>query len=280
LFRRLAAASDGASWVDFSNAALGVVRNGTAFHCADELDEQFRSQFLKPTLQGLSAITVVGEISIVDALASLQLVLDRNGLPFFGEHYTREVLDRLEIGCAGSACMLPWAIEARQRCRDACGHWKIPSADNIIAFSSWDISCRDMNFLNAGKIYRADWGATISDGLKDLLRPLQQQVSRSMHPERLALLELLVAILLAFPQADWGIQGNKALSNLTAPPADSSILAACKGEVRTYVSQFPCMSCLVIFCQFRRRCPGVRLEVDFDNAWTSFCGEARCSVRC
>merc|ERR1719401_1547512 len=39
----------------------------------------------------------------------------------------------------------------------------------------------------------------------------------------------------------------------------------CSGTIQMYISHFPCISCIAIFCQFIRFFPGVRLEMDFDD---------------
>ncbi|CAJ1407874.1 unnamed protein product [Effrenium voratum] len=91
----------------------------------------------------------------------------------------------------------------------------------------------------------------------ELLPALRQHLRRDMHPERLALLELLEHL-----RAEEGEDEER-------------LLQRCEGRVQVYVSQYPCVSCLAVFCQFRRRCPNIQLEVAFDNAWTTFCGQPR-----
>ncbi|CAE7402074.1 aidB [Symbiodinium necroappetens] len=151
--------------------------------------------------------------------------------------------------------------------------------DTVVAHVSWDVTCFDHTWRNSGKVYhaasqraqaRGAAPAAVPKTIEDLLAPLRQHLRRDTHPERLALLELMHAMAQA--------EADETLEELS----DQSLrdfLKKCEGAAQVYVSQYPCVSCLAVFCQFKHRCPKIGLEVAFDNAWTSFCGRPRCQVR-
>lgn len=253
-FCRVASAADGATWVDFANMVAAAVRAGGAFPGSEEFESRFRELLLDPVQNALVKLAHEQTLAISEALASLQLVLHANSIPYFGELYTRQVLVDLGFERPGQ-----WATEARSCCLAALGNWRIPSTDNIIAYVSWDVRCEAERFGNPGKIFRASWPDEIMDRAKELLQPLRQHVRRDMHPERVALLELFEQVLCSDP-------GEASLADL-------------QGSVCVYVSQYPCVSCLGVLCQAARRCPGTTFAVDFDNAWTSHCGQPRYSTQ-
>lgn len=268
LFCRFAGStSDGPSWADFANIVFSAVRSAGELAGSNELETIFRRLFLDPVTEGLSRLAAGPALGIPDALASLQIVLDTNGIPYFGEFYTREVLQKLDILAqrSGDGDALPgWALEARRRCLEASsGDWRIPCTDTILAHASWDLQleAKSLSVSSAGRVFRASWTDGIDDHIKELLQPLRQHIKRDMHPERVALLELIDEAARA------GIAGEDSLRAL-------------RGSVRMYVSQYPCVSCLGVFCQLVRRCPCVTLEVDFDSAWSTHFGQPRHESRC
>eukprot|EP00434_Breviolum_minutum_P015762 symbB.v1.2.013887.t1/scaffold997.1/size145858/6 len=162
-----------------------------------------------------------------------------------------------------------WIENARRQCRSEVQVWQIPATDTVVAHVSWDVSCMENTWRNEGRVYyaasqralaaRGVAAPVVPKEVEDLLAPLRQHLRRDSHPERLALLELMASMI----EAD---ESGKDVEVKLLP---------CEGSVRIYVSQYPCVSCLAVFCQFRRWCPNIELEVAFDNAWTSFCGRPR-----
>ncbi|CAE8669265.1 unnamed protein product, partial [Polarella glacialis] len=293
-FCRKAGLRDGASWTDFANVAraehAAFANVGDAsLDTLKEVDTRFRCLMLEPAISCLLRILPASQEHAKDsprvALSDLQLILDdaasgsgSGGLPNLGEHYTREALQRMGLAPAATAdsqgnsnvrpAPAAWVEQARRECRSSAGErWRIPSTDTVLAFVAWDVSSSASSssgrWRNAGRVYRsadAPLGRQGGRGAEELLRPLRQHIRRDAHPERLALLELFEEI------------GGRQEEMRGA-------LAGCRGWVQVYVTQYPCLSCLAVFCQFCRRCPQTQLEVDFDNAWTSLCGKPRYLAR-
>lgn len=254
-FQQFAGSNDGASWVDFANIVRSVVETDGAFEGSKDVDGAFRRLLLEPTLETLTALQSV-QVDRKEVLHRLQEILDINGLPYFGPWYTRDALAKLRIQTpsAGSS----WAKEARGCCFEKAGGWKIPGTDNILCYAAWDVRCRGAQLENPGCTFVSSWSEAISDEIKDMLRPLRQHIKRDMHPERVALLELL-------DNAGKVIEGG----------VGAIKKEGLEGRINIYVSQYPCISCLGIFCQLMRWCPKVELEIDFDNAWATCCGIPR-----
>ncbi|CAE7456727.1 RAP, partial [Symbiodinium sp. CCMP2456] len=296
LFCRKAGLGDGASWTDFANVAKAVSQEGAQAQSdvLKELEVRFRRLHLEKLLEELLHTQQGGE----GALSRVQQVLDDasidtsvfGGVPHLGEQYSKEALQRLGLMAKEptprtnqqpeAAAAARWVDDARRQCRAALGgNWQIPATDTVVAHVSWDVTCFDHTWRNSGKVYhaasqraqaRGAAPAAVPKTIEDLLAPLRQHLRRDTHPERLALLELMHAMAQA--------EADETLEELS----DQSLrdfLKKCEGAVQVYVSQYPCVSCLAVFCQFKHRCPKIGLEVAFDNAWTSFCGRPRCQVR-
>jgi len=84
-------------------------------------------------------------------------------------------------------------------------------------------------------------------GVRLLLPPFAHH-NRAAHAERHALLRLLAELL-----------GAKR-TGASASDADMMVMS---GDVWLFATHTPCISCLAVFCQFRRLLPGVRLHISF-----------------
>lgn len=90
------------------------------------------------------------------------------------------------------------------------------------------------------------WGyAAEKPGVSEWLLPVFVEHDRSSHAERMALLALGETIKAA---------------GMTIHP-DSKI----RGAVCVYASHTPCISCMAVFAQFKRKLPGVQLYFTFDT---------------
>ncbi|CAK9117626.1 unnamed protein product [Durusdinium trenchii] len=280
------AMSEGASWTDFANVAKAVAEETQETQELTELEAHFRALHLEPLFKGLEHLQR-GE---ANALQQLQEVLDEastgasrdgpGGVPHLGEVYSAEALCHLGLNprsaegeppwSPGAQAVPEWIDHARQQCRESNRVWQIPATDSVIAHVCWDVSYMENTWRNTGRVYHAASQRAQARGvvvpnvakhIEELLAPLRQHLRRDSHPERLALLELLSAL-----EVECGEEQEVSLHGR---------LQRCEGHVRIYVSQYPCVSCLAVFCQFRRWCPQIQMEVAFDNAWTSFCGRPR-----
>lgn len=282
-FCRKADHREGASWTDFANAAKAAAEESPDVPDAlKELEARFRRLHMDPLLEGLEKL-LHGD----GALHQLQEVLDEpsfssnvGGIPHLGEFYSAEALKRLGLAAKaeGSKCWFPgaqevpeWIETARRQCRSEVQVWQIPATDTVVAHVTWDVSRMENSWRNEGRVYyaasqraqaRGVAAPVVPKDVEELLAPLRQHLRRDSHPERLALLELMASL-----QENTETQEENAAWLVQ--------LQNCQGSVHVYVSQYPCVSCLAVFCQFRRWCPNIELEVAFDNAWSSFCGAPR-----
>eukprot|EP00811_Abedinium_folium_P033485 NODE_6444_length_1672_cov_2.939806.p1 GENE.NODE_6444_length_1672_cov_2.939806~~NODE_6444_length_1672_cov_2.939806.p1 ORF type:complete len:465 (+),score=154.65 NODE_6444_length_1672_cov_2.939806:113-1396(+) len=261
-FTQVVGIADGSAWSDFANVTAREAEAGNAGPDAPALDVLFRRSVLEPVLGKLLTLRDLSS-DLEASIACVQEAIDAAGAPHFGSLYTREVLSRLRIGAphADEA----WPREARRRARETVGGWQIPNTDSIVAFARWSLRRRGdggRSVEQPGSVFISSWSEDIADPIKELLRPFVQQTRRDMHPERVALLELLSDAVRCLPE-DGG-------------PADyGALLASYEGSVQLYVSHYPCISCLAIFCQFLRRLPGAHLDFDYDDAWQVCCGVSR-----
>eukprot|EP00933_Yihiella_yeosuensis_P022401 TRINITY_DN17644_c0_g1_i1.p1 TRINITY_DN17644_c0_g1~~TRINITY_DN17644_c0_g1_i1.p1 ORF type:complete len:907 (-),score=151.30 TRINITY_DN17644_c0_g1_i1:208-2577(-) len=270
---------------------------GGVFELQEILDEADRAVAVDPSSNS--------EATGSSSSSNVGIASGSGGLPHLGTLYSKEALLRLGLGGslsgfgaegaasvrltkklsgedAGSAEVKAWLQTAQRKCREAeGGRWKIPSTDTVLAYVWWDVQSSNLNqskdsWQNLGKIYRAlragDGLTTSSKAVEELLCPLRQHLRRDGHPERQALVELLSSILGLEEEGD-------DLGREHMEQDSPCILANCKGSVKVYVTQHPCLSCLAVFCQFRRRCPKISLQVEFDSAWATFCGQSRYSSR-
>merc|ERR1712025_945565 len=83
-----------------------------------------------------------------------------------------------------------------------------------------------------GRVYFADDSAEHSILVERMLQPLFLQVPRNGHAERRALIDLLKAIGRSFAYGS------------------SECWSQVLGEVKLYVSHYPCISCLAVIAQF------------------------------
>lgn len=270
VFSRRATLTDGSCWSDFVNVLCSS--GTTSIPGASEVEDRFMRMIFEPILQALEGISGLDghNIPMLDALQELQQTVESIGIPHFGELFSREALNRLE--------MLPkekevpsWVGEARKRSRAAASTWRIPAADTIRAFLAWNVRCHELKLLNEGRVFTGRYsridassnGSTIpkiSPSIEELLRPLKAsrpKLKRDGHPERQGLLVLLSELA----------EGTGLCTE--------EILDASQGIVQIYIGHYPCISCLAVFCQLQRRCPKIQLQVDFDNAWTTFFGRQR-----
>ncbi|CAK0887517.1 unnamed protein product [Prorocentrum cordatum] len=106
-------------------------------------------------------------------------------------------------------------------------------------------------------------------GLEDVRRAqrwlpgLFAQHARLAHCERQALIQVLLAVVAAAGAA--GARPPPAALESGAFGGGAGVDVA--GEVRMYVAHFCCISCLAVLSHFRRRCPGVRVYVEYDDCW-------------
>lgn len=82
-------------------------------------------------------------------------------------------------------------------------------------------------------------------GVSEWLLPVFVEHDRSPHSERMALVYL-----------------GKVIKNKGGKLHPDDPI---KGATYVYASHTPCISCLAVFCQFKRKLPGVRLTVIFDD---------------
>ncbi|CAE8590635.1 unnamed protein product [Polarella glacialis] len=313
LFRGIAGAGSGANWADLANAVADAVRGeGGDFPAASDFESYFRHQLLEPILGCLAQLAPASAARPEsEVLESLQLLCAEGGssLPYFGEVYTREALARLRLAEAahnggkvsspiGFAPWSAWAKEARQSCFEAAqaqaqaagsaaqgdkSCWRPPSTDGILAYASWSVECgggRKVIEL-PGRVFLSARSSRESEGhesdcVQALLRPLRQHPRRDLHPERMALLELFAKML----TDRQGQPGSCQAGEDSAAEVEikvKALLVKCRGAVRIYISQYPCISCLGVMCQAARHCPMIAFAVDFDNAWKTHFGRPRFS---
>lgn len=284
-FLEIVGASDGASFTDLANVVACQTRTegsrrtlaggwATAAprDSALELDIAYRNSLFEPLLSQLADLRE-GEESeehLAAAVESTQRLFDETGAPYFGPAYTWEALGRLRIQAPGNGAtksIEPWASAARARCREAVGDWQIPSTHSIVAFARWDLVWHGeghsnggaLRLLEEGRVFVSGWSEGVGQDVKELLHAFTQIIKRDMHAERVALLELVDTMVRRAP----------------GRAAHQAALAAYAGTVQLYLSHFPSLSSLAVFCQFLRRCSGVQLAFDFDDAWRTCCGSPR-----
>eukprot|EP00746_Dinoflagellata_sp_MGD_P022727 gnl/MRDRNA2_/MRDRNA2_153208_c0_seq1.p1 gnl/MRDRNA2_/MRDRNA2_153208_c0~~gnl/MRDRNA2_/MRDRNA2_153208_c0_seq1.p1 ORF type:complete len:182 (+),score=30.58 gnl/MRDRNA2_/MRDRNA2_153208_c0_seq1:137-682(+) len=122
-----------------------------------------------------------------------------------------------------------------------------PSTESIVAWSSCDIFLREKFMMHEpGRLFY--WGIprNVDARVHEMLQPIFSHINRDDHAERYGFLFTTRAMIRRC--------GYDATDD-------------CSGCIRMYISHFPCISCVAIFCQFIRFFPGVRLEMDFDNMW-------------
>ena len=205
------------------------------------------------------------DTELAACLAETQRLFGALGAPHFGAAYTAEAL--LELGIAVARAEDGWLREARLQCQSVVGDWQIPSSHSIVAYAQWDVWCQggaeEGRLVEPGRVFRSGWSENVADDVKELLHPFTQIIKRDMHSERVALLELLDAVL------------QRAAAQPEPGAGRDAVLAACEGSLQVYLSHFPSLSSVAVFCQFLRRCPRVRLTFGFDDAWLSCCGQPR-----
>jgi len=256
-FLAVASTADGASWTDFANITAQTRSKASD---STKLSKLYRASFFEPLLARLSALRD-SSMDLEEAIRAAQHDLDATGAPYFGAAYTREALTRLGIGVPSSSDS--WARGARHLCLEAIGEWQIPSSQSILAYAEWSLLMAGsaVRLSEPGRLFTSSW-SQVSDEVKAMLHPFTQIIRRDMHAERVALLELLDAMIQAARQRD----------DSRSPSAS---LGLWSGHVCIYLSHFPSISSLGVFCQFMRWCPQVTLDFDFDDAWLSCCGQAR-----
>mmetsp|Transcript_123776 Transcript_123776/g.214580 ORF Transcript_123776/g.214580 Transcript_123776/m.214580 type:complete len:215 (+) Transcript_123776:42-686(+) len=122
-----------------------------------------------------------------------------------------------------------------------------PSAESIVAWLTSTIYVREeLVMAEPGRLFY--WGIprNVDAHIRDMMQPVFSHINRDDHCERYGFLHTVRAIV-----RRCGLDATD----------------ECSGRVSLYVSHFPCISCIAVFCQFIRFFPSVRLEVDFDNMW-------------
>lgn len=262
---------DGASWVDFANVTAHLARSQEVGPEANELDVCFRKLVLEPLVAALHPLKDVGA-ELPQAIEHLQNTIEAVGAPYFGTIYGREVLALLAVGVPGAR--ESWPREARRQCHEKIGEWQIPNMDSILAFAMWEVwlpGAAGVKLLEPGRVFLSGWSEGIDEELKELLHPFMQMTRRDMCAERVAMLELLDAML--------KLQMKHAGVFKPELPSDYEVLLRpYEGFLNLYLSHFPSLSSMAVFCQFQRRLPKVQLRFDFDNAWLTCCGVPRFDV--
>jgi len=227
--------ADGMSWVDFANA----VRLLGHFEGRSTFEAEFQRQLFQPMVSRLAALQ--GSANS-EAFSDLREFVIRKQVPHLGPVYTRIALRELNVGMPlPRAHTEAWSTQAREKLRDALADWNVPTSESILAFAACEVEWNGKQLKIPGRIFAS--GNTESvDSKNDALRPLFRHSRGVDHAERVALLSLLRTIV----------------SNLTANWEE------CTGTMQLYVSHFPCISCVALFCQLTS-CSGIKLEVDFDS---------------
>lgn len=228
--------ADGMSWVDFANA----VRLLGHFEGRAQFEAEFQRQLFQPMVSRLAALK--GGASSAEAFSDLREFVIRKQVPHLGPVYTRIALRELSVGVPLPRAQADtWATQAREKLRDALVDWNVPTSESILAFASCDVEWNGKSLRIPGRIF-ASGNTEGIDSRNDVLRPLFRHSRGVDHAERVALLTLLRSVVSGLSE-NW---------------------EECTGTMQLYVSHFPCISCVALFCQLTS-CSGIKLEVDFDN---------------
>eukprot|EP00746_Dinoflagellata_sp_MGD_P042401 gnl/MRDRNA2_/MRDRNA2_20282_c0_seq1.p3 gnl/MRDRNA2_/MRDRNA2_20282_c0~~gnl/MRDRNA2_/MRDRNA2_20282_c0_seq1.p3 ORF type:complete len:109 (-),score=16.71 gnl/MRDRNA2_/MRDRNA2_20282_c0_seq1:40-366(-) len=100
-----------------------------------------------------------------------------------------------------------------------------------------------------GRVYHAGLPREVDEEVMAMLRPTFRHMSRDDHAERMALIHVVTQVL-------------------DECRAGTSVLSELAGALQLYTSHFPCISCMAVIGQFAGLCPLVRIEVEYDAAWS------------
>lgn len=161
-------------------------------------------------------------------------------------YFTEEVAVDLQMHQAGDPLLPAARLGSRAVLRDAeVEAGDDPVSSQLIAWSAhglWVGGAKDATSI----CRRRPFGyAAEKPGVSEWLLPVFVEHDRSSHAERMALLSMGEVI--------------KANGGQLHPEA------AVRGVATVYASHTPCISCLAVFCQFKRKLPNVRLYFIFDT---------------
>lgn len=242
-FLRLEDEAVGTEWVDLVSAAT---RYGDFPGC-DELVIKFEETVLLQASQRLASIVDPTTV-IASALQEYKQFLDERQLPHLGPYYTRRALSL--IGWLAPAGRALWVDLARQEAWAMLGMRVGPlvRTESIVAWVDAALWFRDACVEVSGSLFQAGILPQVDREVSALLQSTFRHMSRDDHAERAALLHVLINALEVCGLDDGG-------------------LFEFTGEVRLYISHFPCVSCLGVLGQFARLMHSALLLVAFDDAW-------------
>jgi len=143
---------------------------------------------------------------------------------------------------------LPFFSEAQTASRrvlraNDCQASDDPVSSSLIAWITYTVWIGENSAALIARTRPVGYGEKV--GTSDWLLPVFVEHDRSPHAERMALVQL----------------GEVIKSNGGKLHPDAPI----KGGVCVYASHTPCISCMAVFCQFKRKLPGVKLYFIFDD---------------
>lgn len=161
-------------------------------------------------------------------------------------YFTEEVAMDLRMRQEGEPMMPLAQVDSRSILRDA----KVEATDDpvssaLIAWSAHQLWVGDAEAPTSLCRRRPFGYAAEKPGVSEWLLPVFVEHDRSSHAERMALISVGEIIKQA---------GGKL-------HPDSAI----RGSTAVYASHTPCISCLAVFCQFKRKLPNVKLYFLFDT---------------
>merc|ERR1712166_377127 len=204
---------------------------------------QFESSVLLPAMQQLVAI-LDPNVPQASSLRELKKLMDQRQLPHLGPHYTSTALEML--GWLSPGLQAPWVLSARHAVWAAQGLsvGSLVRTERIMAFVAAAFSFKDRFVEVPGRLFHAGVPPEIDDDVCALLQPTFRHMARDDHAERAALLSVTSTVLKSCQL------GTAGLGEIT-------------GNVRLYVSHFPCLSCVAVLGQFSRFAPSLSLEAAF-----------------
>jgi len=252
-FSSTCSGSLGVEWVTLATLAKerNVMDEAPAFMA------EFHARVLGPALAGLTAIREApDDHALADRMKRFQDWVLEMQTPHFGAAFTPDALVAAGCGPLNSGGLdRGWVLQAQEAVLRvswwSCPHAAV-SSHGVAAWVAANLQIGATHLDEPGRVYFADDSSQLSILVERMLQPIFLQAPRGGHAERRALIDLLRSVARSFKS------GN------------SESWAEVTGDVQLYASHYPCISCLATIAQFTRRLPCITMQVEFDNAWSSW----------
>eukprot|EP00933_Yihiella_yeosuensis_P040214 TRINITY_DN34467_c0_g2_i1.p1 TRINITY_DN34467_c0_g2~~TRINITY_DN34467_c0_g2_i1.p1 ORF type:complete len:345 (-),score=22.83 TRINITY_DN34467_c0_g2_i1:119-1153(-) len=235
-----------------SDIVFGVVAVELLFN-HDRLDmevtEAFRRAVYDPVLQRLRMYSDSNTTEARTPTKSWRLqdrTLERQFC--LSEYFTEDATEALQISRPQDPLLPAMRLDCRKSLKNAdVRATEDPVSSVLIAWIAYNIKVGPVGSEVWARSRGRTWGYAFGKPeVSEWLLPVFADHDRSAHSERMALVGLGDIV----KSAGGKLHPDSPVSGITS----------------VYCSHTPCISCMAVFCQFKRRLPGVKLRVCFD-AW-------------